>query len=222
MLPVRHLDSSASLCRWQRASLWWNNGANCPRWTGDQTSAFDSIWRCFLRCEAIYAIVNAIGEKMGDRGINTKECFENLVLPNSVFSYINCIVAFSCSMWYGWMWNDMTGGVTQLQQVCRWGVSWNFPQSHWHCSSFETSQLRKVDELKHPKDRWKWMEMDTNGVMLNLFVSWEFYSFVSSTIFSQISFHRGNPSLKWGITFQPRHQRHPTELPCDTGNQHPP
>ena len=39
MLPVRHLDSSASLCRWQRASLWWNNGANCPWWTGDQTSA---------------------------------------------------------------------------------------------------------------------------------------------------------------------------------------
>ena len=50
----------------------------------------------YFRCQAIFEC--NWWKKKGDRGINTKELFQNLVLPNSAFSYIDCIVTFSYSM----------------------------------------------------------------------------------------------------------------------------
>ena len=242
MLRVRHLDSSTWLCWWQGASLLWNKGANCPWWTADQTSASKMHdLEMFFGAKRFWM---QLVKQFGDRGINTKDLFQNLVLPNRVFlcfSYSNCIVAFSCSMWYGWMWNDMTGGVTQLRQFCRWGVNWNFPQSHWHCSSFERSQpIEESWGVQHSStmqwvgvkrlflNKCKWRHVES-------LCPWEFYSFVSrskypSTVETQVSseehFSHGinvNWLGRWDDVSRCYLQAlHQTELPCDAGNQHPP
>ena len=227
MLPVRHLDSSASLCRWQRASLWWNNGANCPWWTGDQTSA-SKIHELEMFIFGAKQFLNVIGGKKREIEESTQRSsfkiwfYQTVLFHTSIVLWhlvIPCDMAGCETIWLDESHNSSNFVAEASTGTFHSHIDTARPLKHPNWGKLQNSNTQKIHG-----NGCKWCHVESLCVMW--YLRWKDIYFFNH--FSQISFHRGNPSLKWGRTFQPRHQRqliqalHPTELPCDAGNQHPP
>ncbi len=204
MLRVRHLDSSTWLCWWQRASLLWNKGANCPWWTSDQTSASCTIWRCFS--------VPSNFECNWWNNLEIEESTQRICFKiwfyQTVFFYV---FLTSIVLWHLVVPCDMAGCETiWLEESHNSDNSVAEASTGTFRSHIDTArplkdpnQLGKVEEFNYAKGRCKTfipqqMQMASCWISLPMGI-------LFICLKKQISFHRGNASLKWR-TFQPRHR----------------